>query len=115
MRPVASDLTIGRPAVVFGAAGRQRLRRAGIVHRAGERASLDHDVHDDLEVQRVQLFDERARIGEVARVPGELAVARVPAGRSELGTEIDERVARQTLVAELARDAEYLIGSRERA
>ena len=43
------------------------------------------------------------RIGKVLGLPGELAVARVPARRRELGAEIDQRVARQLLLAERPR------------
>ena len=48
-------------------------------------------------------------------MPGELAVARVPSRRRELGAEVDQRVARQLLLAHRARDAEDLVGSVERA
>ena len=49
------------------------------------------------------------RVGEVRRMPGEFAVACVPARRRELGAEIDQPVARQLLLAERLRDAENLL------
>ncbi len=58
----------------------------------------------------VQLVEHLLRLREVFRVPGELAVVRIPARGDEVGAEIDERIARQLLLAELARDAHDLIG-----
>jgi hypothetical protein len=63
---------------------------------------------------RVSVADELLRIGEVLSLPFELAVACVPSRRAELGAEIDQRVARQLLFAERARDPVDLIGSGER-
>ena len=63
---------------------------------------------------RVHLVDHALRIGKVLLLPPELAVARVPARRRELGAEIDERVARQLLLAKRLRDRQDLVRPRQR-
>src|SRR5262249_47661333 len=71
-------------------------------------------VHRDSEVLAVQLREHLLGIGEVRRMPGELAVARVPARRRELGSEIDEKIAGQLLLAERFRFGEDFVPARAR-
>ena len=83
-RPVARHLTLGRPraGIALGvrqSSRRDRRRRARVADAAAEHAAFDRDVEHDLHVLRVQRVDHLLRIGEVRRVPGELAVVRVPA------------------------------------
>ncbi len=92
-RPVARHLTIGWPRLSGGASARQRLARCTDRSPSREPRPFDHDVQHDLEMLGVQFVEHLLRIGKVRRVPGELAVARIPAGRRELGAEIDQRVA----------------------
>src|SRR6185437_2410160 len=113
--PVARHLAIGRPLVVRGATAWQRRRGARVVDAAGEVLAFDHDVNHDLEVLVLERGELLARLGEVAGMPAELAVARVPAGGRELRAEIDERVAGKALVAHRACDVGYLLGAGERA
>src|SRR6185312_14854501 len=113
--PVARHLAIGRPLAIGRAPARQRRRGAWIVDAAGEMLAFDHDVNHDLEVLVVERSELLARLGEVAGMPAELAVARVPAGGRELRAEIDERVAGKPLVAHRACYVGYLLGVRERA
>ena len=121
MRPVAADAALVGPralrevAVGVGRAAAPLGRRARIVDRAGQMASLDHDVQHDLVVERVEIVDRLLRIREDVLLPLELAVVRVPARRTEVGAEIDQRVARQLLLAHRLRDPHDFVGARERA
>ena len=72
-------------------------------------------MRDDPQMFRVDLVEDSLRVGEIRWMPGELAVAGVPAGRRELRPEVDERVARQVLLAKGACDAEDFGRAGERA
>src|SRR5437867_765870 len=113
-RPVARHMPFLGPAILCSAP-RGFGRRAGIVHGTNEAPSFDHRVEHDLEVQRVQLIHDGLRVGEIAGMPGELAVPRVPSGRRELGPEVDHRVNRQAFLAERARPAKDFVRTGERA
>src|SRR5438552_605382 len=113
-RPVARHMPFLGPAIVCSAPGGFG-RHAGIVHGTNEAPSFDHRVEHDLEVQRVQLIHDGLRVWEIAGMPGELAVPRVPSGRRELGPEVDHRVNRQAFLAERARHAKDFVRTGERA
>ena len=68
-------------------------RGAWVVDRARELSSFDDGMEDNLVVHRVQRVDGAFRIREVLRVPGELPISSIPAGRRELGAEVDQSVA----------------------
>src|SRR5687767_10832695 len=72
-------------------------------------------MHDDLEVIGMERVHHSFWIGEVGLVPGELAVARVPSRRRELGAQVDERVAGELFLAKRLRDAEDFFWTIERA
>ena len=59
---------------------------------------------DDLEVIGVQLFEDFPWVREIRRMPSELSVVSVPTRRREISAKIDQRVARQFLLAEDAGD-----------
>ena len=112
--PVAGDLSLGRPLRRSRAPWRQFGRRARILHGADESLALNDDVDDHLEMVGVQLIEDAFRFREVRRMPGEFAVARVPAGGRELRAEIDQRLARQLLLAKRSGDPKNLFRPRER-
>ena len=113
IRPVARHGAILGPAIVGRASARHGLvGRARIADRAAHPPSFDDDVQHDFVVLRVRVVDEALRVGKVLRLPAELAVARVPSRRRELGAEIDQRVARQLLLAERARHPVDLVRAR---
>ena len=113
--PVAGDVAILGPAILGIAPARHGVgRRAGLGHRPRHAAPLDDDVEDHLEVLGVHLVHHAFGFGKVLLLPPELAVARVPARGRELGAEIDERVARQLLLAERLRDGQDLVRPGER-
>ena len=112
--PVAANAALVGPSVVGRSPARFRAV-ARVFRRARQMPSLDDDVQDDAIVQRVEFLDRAFRIREVRRVPGELAVVRVPARRREIRSEIDQRVARQLLLAHRSGDRGDLRRTRERS
>src|SRR5258708_10463981 len=121
MRPVTADASLLWPGAFREVTGRIRRpparfrRRARILHGARQVMPLDDDVEHDLVVQVVQVRDSLFGIREGLLLPGELAVVGVPARRAEVGAEIDQRIARQALLAHRPGDPHDLVWTRERA
>ena len=108
---VVRPLAVGVRPLGIGARG------ARIVHRAGEVPALDDDVQHDLEVIACSSSIISFGSGKTFCVPGELAVVACssPTGQ-KLGAEIDQRVARQLLLAKRAcASGMNLVAARERA
>ena len=78
------------------------LVKAGDNARIADGASQvvleNHGVKYDTKVFLTELGDGQLGVGEDTFIPGERPVLRVPAGRTEAGAEIDERVARESFL-----------------
>src|SRR5690242_12402344 len=82
---------------------------AEIVDSAAQFVFEDHRVEDDAKVFLVEFVDGLLRIGKNALVPRERTVLRIPAGRTKTCAEINERVAREFLLAKSFRFGDDLV------
>src|SRR5262249_3680275 len=121
IRPPSIDSVIEDGAVLGPVAARHEIvytsRRTEAIYPSDQVAAFrfDDDVQNDPEMLVVEFTDRLLRIRKICWMPRELCIPRIPAGGSEAGTQINQRIARQFLFSEGPGDAHDLLGSAERS